>query len=410
MKQMLKRLWRHNILFLSCSIAGVLFIASAPEAQQPTTSSSSSQKEDLLELPSFTPTDTPTTKTPTSLELLPDEKKQSAPKEQIKPNEKSPISAYSPKTPPLTATPEKKPAKPVEPPAVPPPAVAPSATQESSPPTTPTTVVSANTEPEPLVPTEPEQDIIPDGWNEGSLMFSAIELQKLREALLSPPPIAVADTTALPLGSAAGAAAPPPVVDYAAFYVNSILYHGKKKWSVWLNGRKFFPKKESPLERITLKKVSDNRIVFLWVPANKMSLPEKFDKRYIRLKKDGSVLITLSTNQTLLTGTFDVFEGRGLTQEIRKLLAENTTQAQQKPLPAQSSIPLSNHTENSSDANVNTLISQHRNAEKNAANTKTMPPTSTTPPPPTTPPTTTVTPPTTTPSTRSTPNPSPPTS
>lgn len=199
-----------------------------------------------------------------------------------------------------------------------------------------------------LAPTDPAKDIIQDGWKEGSLMFSAAELQKLREALLAPPSVPGTETaTATPTGPGPApdvptdGSAPPatPVVDYAAFYVNSILYHGKDQWSVWMNGRKFFPGRDSPLERVTMEEVTDDRVSFRWKPANRLKLPQEFDEKHVHLEADGTILITLATNQTLLTEKLMVLEGRALTREIRNLIAANTAKAQLASTPLATATP-----------------------------------------------------------------------
>jgi hypothetical protein len=316
----------------------------------------------LLELPAFKAI-TPEKKAENiTLELLPEEETeaaQPAPPPATEVTEPEPVTAPS-----LTAEPAAAEELPPPTPSAPPPVVV--AAEAFGPPAPPTDLPeSPSIETESLTenstaalaPTDPAQDIINDGWNEGSLMFSDAEMQKLREALLAPPPAVVA--VAPPPGSPPGTVAvPPPVIDYVAFYVNSIIYHSKDEWSVWLNGRKFFPGKKSPLERIKLKKVTDNQITFVWQPVGNFVPPKKFDKKHIRIKNNGKVYITLSANQTLLASSFAVFEGRGLTREIKMLIAENTAKAQLAAAPPAAGAQPAN----GDRANVDKLISQYRTA------------------------------------------------
>ena len=203
-------------------------------------------------------------------------------------------------------------------------------------------------------------------------MFSQMELQKLREALLAPPPAVAAPVAGTP--PPAAGTLPPPVIDYAAFFVHSVLYFGKNRWIVWLNGRKFLPKQDSPLERIKIVKVSPRTVTFRWTPVVPPNPEGKPDKRYIKIKSDNSVLITLFPNQAVLAASLSVLEGRGLTREIRKLLAENTAAAQLAATPAGNAnmrrSPAPNTPANRDQANADKLISQYQKAAAMAPNPK----------------------------------------
>ncbi len=225
---------------------------------------------------------------------------------------------------------------------------------------------------------DPRKDVIKDGWDEGSVMFSRKEIGLYREALLTPkalPQEVVITQAPRPDGVPA-----PPEIDYPAFFVHSILYHKPKHWSVWMNRQKFSAGAESPMERIEIIKVTHNRVTFRWKPANKLILPEGISPSHIKQEEGGDFLITLAPNQTLIVEGMRVLEGRALTAEVKTLLlaaaekAEAAKAAQLAALAAAnnpngaggampSGMPMTppQNIPNPEQSNVNTMIEKYKN-------------------------------------------------
>jgi hypothetical protein len=169
------------------------------------------------------------------------------------------------------------------------------------------------------------------GWMDGSLMFTPQELTRLRSALLAPKPqtplleIPSSIQEILPEAVVEQPPPPPPPQDYALFYVTLMLYHQPKEWVVMLNQKKFFPNQESPLERVTIRHVTPKAVTLHWIPLTPISsLPEHLaerDKAHLKLRKDGSMDITLSPNQLFLVDSFRVLEGRSLSADARDVVS-----------------------------------------------------------------------------------------
>lgn len=166
---------------------------------------------------------------------------------------------------------------------------------------------------------DPGGDVIQDDWHEGSLMFTREEIERYKDALLTPKEV-VQEQVVEQQDQAAPAPPAAPVADYGAFSLNSILYHGKGQWLIWLNKKKFMPLAESPLERVVIEKVTRKFVTFRWTPANQITLPMEAESNRLRQEKDGSLLITLSSNQTLLVDSMRILEGKALTQEVARLI------------------------------------------------------------------------------------------
>lgn len=229
---------------------------------------------------------------------------------------------------------------------------------------------------------DPGGTVIPDDWQDGSLMFSRKEIERYKDAILTPKE--VFEEKVEEQQQVAEAQADVYVPDYGAFSLNSILYQGKDSWSVWLNGKKFRPNTESPLERVELIKLTNKHATFRWKPSGRITIPPELLSNKLKQEEDGSILMTLSANQTLIVEGMQFFEGRTITREIAILLrnakkrmlaqkaaAEAAAAAKANPnnavasnsigalkaLPPQNSMPVDRDAKN-----MNTLIDQYRNA------------------------------------------------
>lgn len=223
--------------------------------------------------------------------------------------------------------------------------------------------VATNTPAEPTeVVTTLGEDLLKDGWDDGSIMFSDREIRQLQETLLAlrsgeEAPVLQADSGVLPVSDEKKALPP----EYASFYVNSIMYFGKDHWLVWVNGKKFFPGKDSPLERVTIDTVDSKKVTLLWKPVTRAQIPEKIDPETITVEPSGTVKLTMAANQTFVVPLMKLVEGRGMSPEVRELLALNVVSTNQKTDAGanNSAMPADR------DAmNVDKLVSQYRNASE----------------------------------------------
>jgi hypothetical protein len=227
---------------------------------------------------------------------------------------------------------------------------------------------------------DPGGTVIPDDWQDGSLMFSREEIERYKAAILTPKEVLEEQVE----DQVASAQPEAYVPDYGAFSLNSILYQGKDSWSVWLNGKKFRPNAESPLERVELVKLTNKHATFRWKPSGKVTIPPELLSNKLKQEEDGSILMTISANQTLIVEGMQFFEGRTITREIKLLLiaakkrmlaqkaaaeAAALAQANQNNAVASNNInalqalPPQNNAPVDRDAqNMNTLINQYRNA------------------------------------------------
>lgn len=159
-------------------------------------------------------------------------------------------------------------------------------------------------------------------------MFTPEEIALLQEALFrAKTPATEVAMENLPKGIELPTDVPvaedaPP--DYTLIFVNSLMYFGPKHWTAWINGKKFFSGKDSPLERITLEKITGRTVTLRWQPITpRKASPEDAENKNMRFEPDGSVLLTLAANQTFFVPAMRFLEGRGLTAEARELLALN---------------------------------------------------------------------------------------
>jgi hypothetical protein len=217
-------------------------------------------------------------------------------------------------------------------------------------------------------------ETIPDYWEGGSLMFTREEIERYKQALLTPKEVLQEE-----IAEQQAAAPPPPpaVPDYGAFTVHSILYHGKNRWMVWLNKKRFLPEMESPLENVEIVKVSRNKVTLHWRPSAPITLPEEHQDKRLSITEEGALSITLSPNQTLLVDSLRILEGKALTQEVVRLLIATRTKREQAKAAAEAAAAAAaaQNAENPGSiaalqalppdkdrGNMNALIDQYRNA------------------------------------------------
>ena len=196
-------------------------------------------------------------------------------------------------------------------------------------------------------------------------MLSSNEVHALEEAILRAErgQTQVAEEE-LPEGIPAAPVEAMPSTEYAAFYVNSILYFSPENWMVWLNGKKFFSGKESPLERLSIQSVDKKSVTFLWQPvARPQSLGEPGGAR-VEFEPDGKVRLTLAANQIFMVSGMRVLEGRGITRKVKEMLARNeaTLAAKQMKMAAGDVRSVAALPPDRDKMNMDKLVSQYRHA------------------------------------------------
>lgn len=96
------------------------------------------------------------------------------------------------------------------------------------------------------------------------------------------------------------------------FYLNSILYIDKNDWTVWINGQNISNNSENDKPKI--KEVTRNYAVLFWESKYFKYINPEWDSKYgegIEVDKaNNRVYFTLYPNQTFVTKTMEIVEGK----------------------------------------------------------------------------------------------------
>jgi len=97
-----------------------------------------------------------------------------------------------------------------------------------------------------------------------------------------------------------------------AFHLNSILYVAQDDWIIWINGKKISINDKDSFVKV--KKVTKNHAVLYWESEYFIYINKKWDSASgdnIEIdKKNHRVYFTLYPNQTFVTKTMEVVEGK----------------------------------------------------------------------------------------------------
>ncbi len=205
-------------------------------------------------------------------------------------------------------------------------------------------------------------------WDIGTIMFQKQEVELLLAAIDEYKKLAAAGITDIETGdnvttttdaSANKTTSAQP--NYKIIYVGTIMYLSPNKWSVWINGKKFSSHNNAPLEAIEVVDISNDKVTIRWTPDVKIESYEKNTNDITR--EEDSFLITMRSNQALLSRLLTVNEGRVIDENIRKILSSSAMDEEESAndidnMNASSSIP------DSDRVNMDKLIQQYDAAKK----------------------------------------------
>jgi hypothetical protein len=110
---------------------------------------------------------------------------------------------------------------------------------------------------------------------------------------------------------------------YPQFFLDSIVYHGKDNWTVWINGQKYTNSTANEASEIRIAEIDKDKAIIEWKPVAMDKVNAVWDRmpndEVVVDKQRGLVDFVLRPNQTFSSYVMRVVEGR-----VQTVTVDNT--------------------------------------------------------------------------------------